>query len=64
MFAETWSSIGAVEAPQLSTYHSDITAVTEPPVPESDSGAAPASDPAPSPAPLPTADPGEPASNW
>lgn len=39
-------------------------AVTEPTVPESDSGAAPASNPAPAPTASRAADPGEPASDW
>jgi hypothetical protein len=39
-------------------------AITEPPIPASDGGAAPAADPAPAPPPPPNADPGEPASNW
>jgi hypothetical protein len=38
--------------------------VTEPPIPASDGGAAPATPPASAPPPAPTADPGEPASNW
>ena len=59
-----FSSLAQLPPPKPVRQIAARVAVTEPPVPESDGGAAPASNPVPSPAPSPTADPGEPASNW